>query len=124
MIEHLTDEDAFAVVEWLGFHVRDAGLLSSAIARPRAGFAGEDVYPTLHAKAAALLESLARNPPLYDGNKRTAWMLTLAFLSRNGVRHTMTADEAFEYVIGVASGEVGLEQSTSWLESHLEPLRP
>ncbi|WP_229663228.1 type II toxin-antitoxin system death-on-curing family toxin [Microbacterium album] len=117
----MTLDDALAVVEWLGFHVRDAGLLASAVARPEAGFGGTDVYPTLAEKAAALLESLARNHPLVDGNKRTAWMLTLHFLALNGVRHTFTTDEAFDYVVGVASGAIDLERSATMLTEHLAP---
>lgn len=121
MIRHLTEEDAQAIVDWMGFHVRDAGLLSSAIARPRSGFGGVDVYETVPEKAAALLESVARNHALLDGNKRTAWMLTLAFLSRNGLRHTMTPNEAFEYVVGVASSTIDLDESTAWIADHLTP---
>lgn len=56
--------------------VRDVGLLESDLARPQASAFGEDAHPELHVKAAALLESLARNHALIDGNKRLAWVAT------------------------------------------------
>lgn len=82
--DYLTDDEAWAVVHHLGFHLRDAGLLSSAIARSRTTVFGEDAYPDLPTKAAALFESLVRNRPLPDGNKRLAVVLTWTFLLNNG----------------------------------------
>lgn len=86
--------------------VRDVGLLESALARPRATAFGQDAYPALHDKAAALLHSLARNHALVDGNKRLALAGTLAFLGVNGWRLTLTNDEAYDFVIAVATGEL------------------
>jgi len=86
--------------------VRDYGLLESALARPRASAFGEEAYPDLHAKAAALLHSLARNHALVDGNKRLALAATLAFVGVNGQRLTLTNDEAYDLVIAVATGEL------------------
>jgi death-on-curing protein len=86
--------------------VRDWGLLASAVARPRASALGADAYADLYEKAAALLHSLARNHPLVDGNKRLSLAGTLAFLGVNGVRLTLTNDEAYELIVSVASGEV------------------
>ncbi|HEY5822361.1 MAG TPA: type II toxin-antitoxin system death-on-curing family toxin [Propionibacteriaceae bacterium] len=87
--------------------VRDAGLLESAVARPQTTVFGEDAYPTLHAKAAALLHSLARNHALVDGNKRLALAATLTFLGVNGLQLTMSNDEAYDFVIAVATGALG-----------------
>lgn len=84
--------------------VRDHGLLESALARPRASVMGEDAYPTIHDKAAALLHSLARNHALVDGNKRLALAATLAFYGLNGLRLTVTNDEAYDLIIGIADG--------------------
>lgn len=84
--------------------VRDYGLLESALARPQATAMGEDAYPTLHDKAAALLHSLARNHALADGNKRLALSATLAFYGLNGMRLTLTNDEAYDLVIAIADG--------------------
>lgn len=64
--------------------------------------------PALELKAAALLESLARNHLLVDGNKRTSWRLMVMFLWLNGFRHDFTTDEGFELIIGVASGVLAL----------------
>jgi death on curing protein len=64
--------------------VSDYGLLDSAIARPKATVFGVDAYPDDFTKAAALLQSLARNHALVDGNKRTAWAAAWTFLYING----------------------------------------
>ncbi|SLG40667.1 Death-on-curing protein [Mycobacteroides abscessus subsp. abscessus] len=65
--------------------VGDYGLLDAAVARPQASVFGLDAYPTLLEKAAALLQSIARNHALLDGNKRTAWAAAWVFLELNGV---------------------------------------
>jgi death-on-curing protein len=84
--------------------VRDYGLLESALARPKTTVFGQDAYPTLDEKAAALLHSLARNHALIDGNKRLALAGLIAFYGVNGRRLTLTNDAAYELVIAVASG--------------------
>lgn len=84
----------------------DVGLLESAIARPQASAFGEDAYPTLDAKVAALLHSLARNHALVDGNKRLALAGLIAFYGMNGRRLTVTNDDAYDLVMRVASGEL------------------
>lgn len=86
--------------------VRDYGLLESALARPRASALGQNAYAGIHEKAAALLHSLARNHALVDGNKRLALAATIAFYGINGMRLTLTNDEAYELVIDVASGRL------------------
>lgn len=86
--------------------VRDLGLLESALARPRASAHGEDAYPTIHDKAAALLHSLARNHGLVDGNKRLALAGTIAFYGMNGMRITFSNDEVYDLVIDVAAGRL------------------
>ena len=86
--------------------IRDVGLLQSALARPQASIVGDDAYASIHAKAAALLHSLARNHGLVDGNKRLALAAVLAFYGLNGIRLTLTNDEAFDLVMAVASGEL------------------
>lgn len=86
--------------------VRDHGLLESALARPQASAFGQDAYATVHEKAAALLHSLARNHALIDGNKRLALAGTIAFYGMNGLRLTLSDDDAYELVIRVARGEL------------------
>jgi death-on-curing protein len=102
--------------------VRDVGLLESASARPRSMAFGEDAYPSIHAKAAALRHSIARNHPLVDGNKRLALAATIAFYGLNGFRLTATNDEAYELVMAVAAGELDdVEGIANLLESSTAP---
>ena len=84
--------------------IRDEGLLESALARPRASVFGQDAYPELHLKAAALLHSLARNHALVDGNKRLAWTACRTFLAINGQWISAPEDDRFEFIIQVAAG--------------------
>jgi death-on-curing protein len=84
--------------------IRDYGLLESALARPRASVFGQDAYPDLHLKAAALLHSLARNHALVDGNKRLAWTACRTFLAINGQWISAPEDDRFDLVIRVATG--------------------
>lgn len=108
MIDYLTLDDVLAAAEaHLGHpaEVGDYGLLESAVARPQATVFGEDAYPTIHEKAAALLQSLAANHPLLDGNKRTAFVATALFYGLNGHHVPGSAeDELFDLVIAVATG--------------------
>lgn len=85
--------------------VRDHGLIASAVARPQASAFGEDAYPDLETKAAALLHSITRNHALIDGNKRLSLAATIAFLGVNGRRLTLSNDEAYALVMAVSTGE-------------------
>jgi death-on-curing protein len=123
-VDFLDEEDLLAAARRVvgsGVQVRDFGLLASAAARPRATVFGEDAYPGLDRKAAALLSSLARNHPLVDGNKRLAWAATRLFLLMNGGDlRGYTEDEAYDFVIAVAAGSVDevdkiAEQLRLWL---------
>jgi death-on-curing protein len=89
-----------------GFTIADYGLVESALARPQASVFGEDAYPTIHQKAAALLQSMATNHALADGNKRTAWAATRLFYGLNDYRIAATQDERFEVIIAVATREL------------------
>jgi len=86
--------------------VRDIGLLESAAGRPRASAFGADAYQTVHDKAAARLHSIVRNHALVDGNKRLGLAAVIAFYGLNGRRLTMTNDEAYDFVVAVAAGEI------------------
>ena len=88
------------------FVVRNQGLLESALARPQTTVLGQDAYPGLDLKAAALLHAIARNHALVDGNKRLALAGTIAFLGLNEVRLTSSNDEAYDLVIAVAAGDL------------------
>lgn len=107
MIEYLDLEDLLEVARAAvgdDVAVRDYGLLESALARPRASVFGEDAYPDLYLKAAALMQSLARNHALVDGNKRLAWTACRTFLALKGLWISASEDDRFEFVIGVATG--------------------
>jgi death-on-curing protein len=86
--------------------VSDYGLLESALARPRTAVFGTDAYPTIHEKAAALLQSLVKNHALLDGNKRTGWVATRLFYGYNGYTFTAAEDDEFDLVIAVATDEL------------------
>lgn len=90
--------------------VRDVGLLNSAATRPRTTVFGEDAYPDLWVKAAALLQSVVKNHALVDGNERLGWLATATFLEINGVPATQaTNDRVYTFMTEVAAGhqEVG-----------------
>lgn len=119
MIEYIEPEQALAVVNKLGLHVRDQGLLFSALARPSASMFGEDAYPELPEKAAALISSLAQNHPLFDGNKRLSLYLTFAFIRINGFGVTFTNEEAFDLVLAVAQNKATLDEIAETFRAHI-----
>lgn len=96
--------------------VRDVGLLDSAAARPRSSVFGEDAYPTLWLKAAALLHSVCRNHALVDGNKRLGWLATVSFLALNGFDVVLQDDDAFDLVMSVADGSLDVDTIARVLE--------
>ncbi|MGE3811422.1 MAG: type II toxin-antitoxin system death-on-curing family toxin [Candidatus Nanopelagicales bacterium] len=84
--------------------IRDAGLLQAAAARPGTTVFGDDAYPDLATKAAAMLESLVPNHALVDGNKRLGWLALVLLLAINGIRLDVDDDEAYDLVNAVAEG--------------------
>jgi death-on-curing protein len=109
MIRYLTAEQALLSSRYAvggPVQVRDLGLLDAAVNRPRAGMFGQEAYPDLLTKAAALLHSLVSNHPLVDGNKRLAWLGTYVFCAKNGVELAPADDDAFDLVMAIASGEL------------------
>jgi death on curing protein len=119
-LEYLELEDLLVLTRALGAgSVRDLGLLDAACARPRSSAFGEEVYPTLALKAAALLHSIARNHALVDGNKRLAWLGAVVFLDLNGHVVALTDDEAFELVMAVAQGDLDVEDIAAALRLEL-----
>ena len=104
MTRYLAIDDALLVLNRLGFHPRDVGLIASALARPATTVGGADAYPSLDEKAAALLDSVIRNHALLDGNKRFGWTLTALFLWINGYRLELGPDAAFDLIVGLAEG--------------------
>jgi death-on-curing protein len=104
--------------------VRGRGLLEAALARPRATAFGKDAYPSLDAKAAALLHSLARNHALIDGGKGLALAAVISFCGLNGRRLTLTSDQAYDLVMNVAAGELDqVEVISAILHGAIAPRR-
>ncbi|MCZ7419257.1 Fic family protein [Verrucosispora sp. WMMA2121] len=106
-IYYPTLTDVVRIARKIGVAVRDAGLIESAVARPRTSVFGEDAYPDLWTKAAALLHSLLNNHPFVDGNKRIGWIVTVAFLLQNRAVSVAELDDvdqdvAYDLVIAVA----------------------
>lgn len=90
--------------------IRDLGLLGAAAARPRASAFGEDAYPDIWSKAAALLHSVVGNHPLVDGNKRLGWLATAVFLELNKSSVSTAADDdVYDLVIAVATSVLSVE---------------
>ena len=109
------------IVEIGGEHgVLDLGLLQSAVARPQASFDGQDLYPDLFSKAAALMESLIGNHAFVDGNKRTAITAAGLFLRLNGYHVIATNQQLETFTLQCAQHLVSLDQIASWLEDHSE----
>jgi death on curing protein len=106
-VDYLSLEDLLGLVNALGSGpVYDLGLLDSACHRPQSGLLGQDAYPTLAAKASALMHSLARNHALVDGNEQLALLATVVSLRINGYRLDLTEDEAFGLTMSVAAGQL------------------
>ena len=109
--EYLSLEDLLDLVNALeAGPVRDLGLLDSACHRPQASLFGQEAYPTLAGKAAALMHSLACNHALIDGNKRLALLATVVFLRINGYVLDLTDDETFDLAMSVAAGQLDAEE--------------
>ena len=94
--------------------ILDIGLLQSAVSRPKATFEGKDLYPDVFRKAADLMESLARNHPFVDGNKRTAITSAAVFLGMNGHRLDTTQKELERFTLSVAVGRVQFDDIAAW----------
>jgi len=95
--------------------LRDRGALAAAVARPQMTFGGEDLYPDVEAKAAAILHSLVTGHPFVDGNKRTGAALAELFMNLNGLDLAAEDDELVDITVAVARGEVSAEALAIWL---------
>ena len=119
-IEYLALDDVLALAtRLLGDPppLRDVGLLGSAVARPQTTVGGQDAYPTIWLKAAALLQSIVNNHALVDGNKRLGWLATAVFLELNDASVAgATNDAVYDLVIAVASTKMAVEDIAARLE--------
>jgi len=103
--------------------VRDLGAIASAVSQPKVSVGGQDAYPTLIDKTAALGYSLVRNHGFLDGNKRVAHAAMEVFLVLNGMEITASVDEQEHFMFSLAAGEVSRERLADWLLSNVSNLR-
>jgi death on curing protein len=106
--------------------IRDMTLLDAAAARPAMSAFGEDAYPTLREKVAALFHSLTRNHPFTDGNKRTATIAAIFMFQVNGQRVVWNQEQALPIIVAVAEGRQDPDSLAEWfpleeVEDSLEP---
>ena len=103
--------------------IRDAGMLESALMRPRNQWAYADAPPSLTRLAAAYAFGISSNHPFVDGNKRTALVVSFAFLDANGIAVTASQEAAYETILALASGEIGEQQIAAWFDRNTAPLQ-
>lgn len=101
-----------------GDGLRETGLLESAVARPHASFGGEDLYPRVIDKAAALCCGLTRNHPFVDGNKRIGVTAMLLMLRRNACPVHYTQQELIDLSLALARGDCDVDDVVAWVEQH------
>ncbi len=98
---------------------RDAGAIKASIARPAMTFGGEDLYPDIAAKTAALMHSLVMNHPYVDGNKRVGAHAAMLFLRLNGHKAEITPKELEQVTLAVARGDLDVEPLTIWFRQRI-----
>ena len=99
--------------------IRDQGALESALARPFGTFDHVNLYPSPEEKSAALIESIIKNHPFIDGNKRIGYVLMRLTLLNEGMDILATEEEKYEFVIEIASGKIDYESILNWIKIHL-----
>jgi death-on-curing protein len=102
--------------------VRDLGAVESALAQPQMTYGGFELYPTIAEEAVALGFSLIMNHPLIDGNKRVGHAAMEVFLMLNGYEIEASVEEQERVILQVASGKMGREAFTQWLQAHIREL--
>ena len=100
--------------------IRDWSALESSVAQPHQTFGGEELYPSLASKAAALGFFLVRNHPFVDGNKRIGHAALEVTLVLNGFELNASVDEQEQIVLALASGTVSREEFATWVTQHLK----
>ena len=101
--------------------IRDLGALESAVAQPRATFGGEDLYPGVIEKAAALAFSLVMGHPFVDGNKRTGHAAMETFLILNGSELDAPVNEQERTMLDLAAGRLPRASFVDWIRTHVTP---
>ena len=103
--------------------VRDLGRIQAALAQPMATFDGDELYPTLVDKAAALGFALVQGHAFIDGNKRIGHAAMEVFLLLNGFDLNESVDEQERAILSVASGRMSRDDFTSWLAARVYPTK-
>ena len=98
--------------------IRDEGLLDSALETPFQSFGGEELFPSIHSKAARLCYWLVKNHAMIDGNKRGGAHVMLGFLAVDGYELEYTQKELYELIFDVADGKKNYEDILSWILEH------
>ncbi|HEY0977179.1 MAG TPA: type II toxin-antitoxin system death-on-curing family toxin [Flavobacteriales bacterium] len=99
--------------------LRDQGGLEAALGRPYATFGGDDLYPAPVDKAAAILESIVKNHPFVDGNKRAGYVLCRLTLNTYDLDLRANDDDEYDMVIQVATGQLDVDGIRTWLAAHM-----
>ena len=98
--------------------VRDLGMLQAAIGHPFATFGGADLYADIFLKAGALIQSVVKNHPFIDGNKRTAFVSAVALLKKSGWHLKVSQDEAVQFMVRVANENLSVDEIAGWLKKN------
>ena len=127
-IRYLSVEDVLRIRDQLAQHYGDSfdvlrfQQLLSALATPQQSLFGEEIFPTLCAKAGMLLTALVRNHPFWDGNKRIATAALRLFIERNGARCTADQQKLKAFTTTIAKGELRDGDLVKWVDNHMEDL--
>ena len=121
LLEDILNLHKYSIQKYRGSEgLRDSGLLESAIARPFQTFGGEDLYPSVFEKAAALGESLIINHPFIDGNKRTGAVAMSALLEDEGLIFSAEEEDFYNFVISISTREKKFDEIVEWLKKNTE----
>jgi death-on-curing protein len=128
-MKHITLDEVIAIHDNMvslygGSHgIRDLGLVEPAISRPKATFGGEDLYPDIFTKAAALFHSLMFNHAFVDGNKRTTISTTARFLNLNGYELDVDMREFVDFPLRVENNNFSFEEIAKWLKKYVKKIQ-
>lgn len=124
MTKYLSIDEVLAIhktmIELFGGRpdIHDFTLLHSAVERPKVTFGGQNLYPSIFEKAAALIQSLILNHPFDDGNKRTAITSCSLFLFKNGYRLTLPVEKSIQFTLKIDAHRLNFNQIAAWLRNH------